>query len=278
MIRERFPLTSDQMELLMAFESAGSLEKLADAMAKDASVVSRNLQKLAGIAPVIAKVAGRWHLTPLGKRVNVFSRQFLGGFSQLLAGPKPKKGEVPIPLVPERAILLVINGQKSLQDSWRGSPSNLSAEQNIGKLLAHWRRTGRLIVHVKHISQNPESPFFTRSPGCDFMETLQPQKGEVVIEKRRASAFAETNLLKFLRKKKPEALVLVGFTAAECIDATARQASDLGFLTFVVGDATATFDLRGPKNQLYKAVKLHKITLAKLHALFAEVVETEKLL
>jgi hypothetical protein len=51
MKRERFPINSDQMELLLAFEVAGNLENLADLMAKDQSVISRNLQRLANEIP-----------------------------------------------------------------------------------------------------------------------------------------------------------------------------------------------------------------------------------
>jgi nicotinamidase-related amidase len=36
--------------------------------------------------------------------------------------------------------------------------------------------------------------------------------------------------------------VLVGFTANDCIEATARDSFEKGFNTYVVGDATAMFD------------------------------------
>lgn len=69
-------------------------------------------------------------------------------------------------------------------------------------------------------------------------------------------------------------IILTGFTANECIDATARQASDLGFSTYVVADATATFDFHGDDGKLFKADRVHRLILANLQALFAKVVET----
>ena len=54
-MREKFPISSDQLELLLAFENAGSLEELSDAMAKDPSVISRRLKDLANLVPAQMK-------------------------------------------------------------------------------------------------------------------------------------------------------------------------------------------------------------------------------
>ena len=45
--RARFPLSSDQLELLLAFEAARSPAHLVEIVRRDGSVVSRNLQRLA---------------------------------------------------------------------------------------------------------------------------------------------------------------------------------------------------------------------------------------
>ena len=37
------------------------------------------------------------------------------------------------------------------------------------------------------------------------------------------------------------------------------MAGNLGFTTYVVGDATATFDLRGPDGTLYPAETVHGV-------------------
>ena len=77
MPRARFPLNSDQLELLLAFEVKGSLVHLADEMAKDQSVISRNLQKLAETLPVIEKISGRWHITEMGRSLNKLTRGYI---------------------------------------------------------------------------------------------------------------------------------------------------------------------------------------------------------
>jgi nicotinamidase-related amidase len=240
-------------------------------------VVSRNLQRLSEDLPVIAKVRGRWHITPLGRQVNVLNRKYLEDFAQF-TGAKKKGPHAATLTVPENSLLVVINAQKALHDPARGRRSNLSAEENILRLLAVWRKKKRPIIHVKHASENPNSFFFRDGPGFDFIPNIEPRGKETLVEKSKASAFTGTSLEKLIRASKVEAVVLVGFTGGECIDATARQASDLGFRTIVVGDATATFDIVGLKGKLVKANKVHKDFLSHLQAMFAEVVDTENLL
>ena len=71
--RIKFPLTSEQCELLVAFEAASSLTDLAKAMHRDASVISRNLQGLSETG-VLEKHGNKWVLTALGRQVNNWTR------------------------------------------------------------------------------------------------------------------------------------------------------------------------------------------------------------
>jgi nicotinamidase-related amidase len=50
------------------------------------------------------------------------------------------------------------------------------------------------------------------------------------------------------------------------------MAGNLGFEVFVVEDATATFDRRGPDGILHPADRVHSVSLANLHGEFATVV------
>lgn len=264
------------MELLLAFEVAGNLENLADFMAKDPSVVSRNLQRLANEIPVLLKVNGRWRISPLGRQLNVVSKKYLAELTSLTkSGTKNKAFSLPQVVIPENSLLVIVNAQKALHDPAQGRRSNSHAEANILKILSFWRKKKRPIVHIPHISENPSSFFYRDSTGIEFIPGLGPIGKEHVIKKSKSSAFTDTKLEVFVGQLKAEALVLVGFTGGECIDATARQSSDLGFRTFVIGDATATFDIVGPKGKLIKADKVHRNTLNHLHAIGAEVVETK---
>jgi DNA-binding transcriptional LysR family regulator len=67
-------LTHEESELLLAFESASSLEKISMLIGKDVSNVSRSLTKISEKLPVVEKQNNRWQLTNLGKTLNEHTR------------------------------------------------------------------------------------------------------------------------------------------------------------------------------------------------------------
>lgn len=277
MDRLQFALTSEQLELLHAFENAKGLGHLAEVMARDPSVVSRNLQKIAESYPVLKKVKGRWEITPLGTQINQRTRTYIEEQTRLLsevALNKKKKS----PICSDDSVLIIINAQNGLLDATQEGRNNLDAEKNIVRLLKDWRANNRRVIHVKHVSESPESIFYRHSAGCDFLETIQPQGEESVVEKTKSSAFAGTNLEFILNRESTSNIVLVGFTTSECIDATAQNAAAMGFTTFVVNDSTATFDLRDQSGKLIKADRIHKLTLLSINAFHAKVVSTTEVL
>jgi nicotinamidase-related amidase len=268
--RQTFLLSSDQLELLLAFGESTSLAALADSMGRDPSVISRGLQKIAEDYSVLVKVKGRWELTPLGFQVNASTKEAITGYQKLLAKESQSKpGMKPLS---DKSLLIIINAQAGLLDATQPGRNNTEAEKNISKLLKHWRAQKRPVIHVKHVSDNAGSFFYRGSKGSELLPDLQSVEGEVVIEKTKSSAFADTELEAQLKNLEPENLVLVGFTANECIDATARDASTLGFDSYVVGDATAMFDVRGHDGKLLKAERIHRLTLANIDAFYAKVI------
>ncbi|MGZ5280021.1 MAG: LysR family transcriptional regulator [Pseudobdellovibrionaceae bacterium] len=74
MNRNIFILTSDECELLVAFESAPSLEKLSEQVGRDISSVSRALSRMASKIAVIEKQSARWVLTEQGRVLNQHTR------------------------------------------------------------------------------------------------------------------------------------------------------------------------------------------------------------
>ncbi|MBK6695391.1 MAG: substrate-binding domain-containing protein [Myxococcales bacterium] len=84
---EHFGLSSEQCELLLAFETAPSLEALARALSRDASVLSRQLQRIAQDTPALEKTHGRWRLTPLGKQLAAWTRDAIVSQRRALSQP-----------------------------------------------------------------------------------------------------------------------------------------------------------------------------------------------
>ena len=241
-------------------------------------MISRNLQRIAEDYPVLIKSKGRWEITPLGTQVNQQTRSFIEHQSQLLSKIDPKKDSEK-KRIGRDPTLIVINAQKGLLSGSQEDRNNSEAEENIALLLKEWRSKKQRVIHVRHVSDHPQSAFFRNSEGCEFIEALKPLGNEVVIEKTKSSAFAGTTLGDTLSDYPGSDVVLLGFTANECIDATARDATTLGFETWVVGDATATFDLRdSTTGKLVKADRIHKLTLLNIHAFAATVVTTKEIL
>lgn len=170
--------------------------------------------------------------------------------------------------------LLVVDLQRGFDEPWWGRRNNPSLEERSAELLRAWRASGRPVVHVRHMSTEPESPLRPGQPGNDFKPETAPIAGEAVIEKRVNSAFIGTLLEIVLRRAGCSELVIVGLTTNHCISTTARMAGNLGFTTWVVSDATATFDRVGPDGVEYPAEQIHAVALSDLHGEFATVVDT----
>ncbi len=48
----------------------------------------------------------------------------------------------------------------------------------------------------------------------------------------------------------------------------------MGFESYVVGDATAMFDVRSPDGKLLRADRVHRLTLVNINAFYAKVIHT----
>lgn len=81
-----------------------------------------------------------------------------------------------------------------------------------------------------------------------------------------------------LREQKCNTVVIVGLTTNHCVETTTRMAGNLGFTTYLVSDATATFNRKGLDGTEYSAEDIHNMTLVNLHDEFAKIVTTEGVL
>src|ERR1700722_15290825 len=180
--------------------------------------------------------------------------------------------------LPQTAALVVIDVQEAFLDPGYGERNNPGAESNIAQLVAAWRRSGRPIRYIVHDSLEPNSPLRRESPGNAIQEGAAPESGEPVNHKHVNSVFIGTDLEKDLRRDGIETLVIVGLTTNHCVSTTARMAGNLGFETYVVSDATATFARRALDGTLRSAESVHAAALSDLHGEFATVLDTAAIL
>jgi nicotinamidase-related amidase len=176
--------------------------------------------------------------------------------------------------------LLLIDMQKAFDDHayWGGGRNNPAAEANAAQLLTHWRAQGWPVIHIQHNSVLPTSIIRPGQIGNEFKEEVAPLAGEVVFTKTVNSAFIGTGLHAYLTEHQIRSLVIVGLTTDHCVSTTTRMAGNYGFATYLVADATATFDKIGFDGQRYPAEQVHQLALASLHDEFATVLTTDQLL
>jgi len=174
--------------------------------------------------------------------------------------------------------LVLVDVQQAMDDPRWGKRNNPEAEENIAALLAAWRQTRRPVIHVQHMSQEPNSPLRPGQPGNAFKPEAMPLPGESTYQKTVNSAFIGTSLEANLRTQQIQSVVLVGLTTDHCVSTTARMAANLGFSAVVVSDATATFERTGPDGDHHSAEQMHRLALASLHGEFATIRRTKEIL
>ena len=95
-------------------------------------------------------------------------------------------------------------------------------------------------------------------------ERIKPAPGDLVIEKKFASAFFGTVLASSLHTLKIDTLIITGVTTSGCIRATCVDACSNGFITIVVAEAV------GDRHEAP-----HEANLFDMNAKYADVVSEE---
>jgi nicotinamidase-related amidase len=178
----------------------------------------------------------------------------------------------------DNTALIIIDVQDGLDDPRYGRRSNPDAESNIARLLTHWRANRRPIFHVQHMSTEPDSPLRPERPGNAIKQIVAPQRDEPLIQKNVNNAFVGTDLEARLRRDGIQSVVIVGLTTEHCVSTTARMASDLGFTTTIIADATASHEHTGYDGAHYPAETIHTLALVCLQDEFAAILTTDQVL
>ena len=127
---------------------------------------------------------------------------------------------------------------------------------NAGKALTWARSAGLTVAHVRVAFRDadyaaiPEhnrtfAPFrgggmlADGSPECEIVESLCPQRDEIVVRKTRFGTFSTTSLSPRLREAGIESLILAGISTSGVVLSTVRDAADQDFRIYVLADACA---------------------------------------
>ena len=75
--------------------------------------------------------------------------------------------------------------------------------------------------------------------GTEIVPELEPQEGDIVVEKPRYSAFFDTNMDTVLKRYNIRYLLTMGVATNNCVEATIRDAYYRGYFPILVKDGAA---------------------------------------
>lgn len=140
----------------------------------------------------------------------------------------------------------------------------LSAARTANVPIVHTTGERRPQSRLGQATLRARSPGEDDAAGYEFVPPLQPEEGELVVGKSRASAFFGTPLSTWLRQLDVDTLVVAGETTSGCVRASVVDAHSHGFEVAVVEEAT--FD---------RSVLSHKVNLFDMHLKYATVVRAD---
>ena len=123
-------------------------------------------------------------------------------------------------------MLIVHTREGHLPDLSDCSISKLERSQAAGAFIGSPGPLGRLLIRGEY--------------GHDFVDELEPDSGEIVIDKPGYSAFEKTNLEPVLASRGITQLIICGVTTEVCVSSTLRAAVDRGYRCVTVSDACAS--------------------------------------
>lgn len=150
--------------------------------------------------------------------------------------------------------LIIGDIQRGITDAY---PFARRVVQPLTDLLPHARAAGILVVFVRIAFRSnradlpPGSALYNSffDAGDSFREgapgtkiDLPTTPGDVVVTKRRASAFAGTDLDLALRAKGIDAICIAGVATSAMVAATFYEAADLGYRITILRDGCADSD------------------------------------
>lgn len=172
--------------------------------------------------------------------------------------------------------LLLIDIQNDYFSGGRMELFNSGAAGDKARLLLDkFRKKALPVIHIQHISLEPEAGFFLPgTAGVEINERVKPLPRETVIQKHYPSAFRETSLLQHLRAEGVDELVIAGMMTHMCVDTTVRAACDLEFACILAHDACATLDLSFA-GKTVAAQDVQCVYMASLGGVFAQISDAE---
>ena len=156
------------------------------------------------------------------------------------------------PLDPRRTALLIMDVQPGIVSLYPDATETYFTR--LSKLADAARVAGVHVIYVVvsfrpgHPEISPRNPGFSRVKEGDRLvdqrvhASVAPQPGEVVVVKRRVSAFSGSDLDIVLRSHDIQHLILAGIATSGVVLSTLRQAADADYRLAVLADCCLDAD------------------------------------
>jgi len=175
-----------------------------------------------------------------------------------------------------RATALVV---VDVQESFRHRPyfqdadlARYLAAQN--RLVAGFASAGLPVVRVLHVES--EGAFSLASGLVVPMQGLAPFEAALTLHKHAHSAFAGTDLARWLLERGITRIAVSGIRTEQCCETTTRDGSDRGFEVDFASEATLTFPMTHAGGRTYSPAEIRERTELVLAGRFATIVSAEE--
>ncbi len=121
-------------------------------------------------------------------------------------------------------------------------------------------------IHARQVARGMEKAYCVSGTWGAGFYRVNPEDGDLVIEKHRHSAFAGTELDQMLRDRGIRTVAVAGVQTHVCVESTLRDASARGYYVVVPRDCVGSYD-RDLHDKTLRCVEMH----------FGEVVESADL-
>lgn len=213
--------------------------------------------------------------------VNAFADTYYGGLSSTIYA-------TPVPLDPADTVLVLIDIQECITkeaflktfaalgvDSEPMLPvlDRIEADMrataaNISAVLERCRETGIRPIHVRIQSHLPDAAdtgalhasagmfYPPGSKDSEFLPEAMPREDEIVLNKTCSGIHVGTHIDQVLRNLGARKVLVVGFYTDQCISASVRDLSDLGYQVDLIEDAVGALS---PQRHEYALQSIRKI-------------------
>ena len=178
----------------------------------------------------------------------------------------------PFTLSPETTALLVIDMQYASGSRHHGLGKVLAEQGRLDEASYRFDRIDNLLIpniqrllktfrdnsaHVVYVTLGPTAPDYSDAPAHlkkffqttnnhegtrehEIVDELKPEPGDLIVNKTTQGAFGSSGIESLLRSAGITEVVCTGVSTNNCVGMTAQEASDRGYGSVIVSDATGT--------------------------------------